>query len=642
MNASQDTAARAQDLNPAQKGMASGAPAPSVPTLIKPGNEIGRTRLGERKTIPLQNRDSPGSLHAHLDRDSYPSTALGNLIDKSLNAAVAHFTAGLSPAALAEAYFDWATHLAAAQGKRIQLVEKGLRKAARLALYGQALALPEACPPCIEPLPQDWRFKHEGWQRWPYNLIYQTFLLQQQWWYNATTGVRGVSRQHENMVSFTARQLLDTVSPSNFLLTNPQVFEHTIRHGGANLLRGLNNFIEDWYRAVSGKKPAGADRFEVGRNLAVTPGKVVFRNRLMELIQYAPATDKVRPEPVLVVPAWIMKYYILDLSSQNSLVKYLTERGFTVFMISWKNPGPEDRDLGMDDYRTLGVMAALDAVAQIVPNKPVHAVGYCLGGTLLSVAAAAMTGAGDERLRSMTLLAAQTDFTEAGELMLFINESELAFLEDMMWEQGFLQTGQMAGSFQLLNSNDLIWSTVVHSYLMGERAPMIDLMAWNADATRLPYRMHSEYLRKLFLNNDLAEGRYQVAGRPIALNDVRVPMFVVGTARDHVAPWRSVYKIHLFTDAEITFVLTSGGHNGGIVAAPGTGHRNYQVLTRTSTDHYADPDAWVAAAPHKDGSWWPEWVAWLEEYSGSPASPPGFGSAAAALGDAPGSYILEA
>jgi polyhydroxyalkanoate synthase subunit PhaC len=579
-----------------------------------------------------------------FERDSYASTALADVIDRSLNATAARFTAGLSPAALAEAWCDWVVHLVTAPGTRVRLFEKAVKKTARLALYSWAEALPRGSAHCIEPLPQDRRFDGDAWRRWPYNIIYQSFLLQQQWWYNATTDVRGVSKQHERMVEFAARQILDTVSPSNFLLTNPELLEHSVRGGGLNLARGAQNFLEDWERLISGKKPVGAEQFEVGRSVAVTPGKVVYRNRLIELIQYAPATDEVRPEPVLIVPAWIMKYYILDLSSQNSLVKYLTEHGFTVFMISWKNPGPEDRDLGMDDYRSLGIMAALDAISSIVPKHPVHAVGYCLGGTLLAIAAAAMARDGDQRIGSLTLLAAQTDFTEAGELMLFINDSELAFLEDMMWEQGFLDSTQMAGSFQLLNSNDLIWSRMTREYLMGERAPMIDLMAWNADATRMPYRMHSEYLRHLFLDNDLAEGRFRVHGQPVALNDIDVPIFAVGTVRDHVAPWRSVHKIHLFTDSELTFLLTSGGHNGGIVAESGRGHRTYQVMTRTSADRYSDPDAWVMAAPRKEGSWWPEWVAWLEKRSGAYVPLPTIGDVMngyAALCDAPGTYVLQ-
>jgi polyhydroxyalkanoate synthase len=578
-------------------------------------------------------------------RDSYAVTAIADITDRSLHAAMARFTAGLSPASLAEAYLDWATHLAYAPGKRMQLVDKAIRKAVRFANYASRFVLTGGdCECCIEPLPFDKRFDGDEWQQWPYNFIYQGFLLQQQWWHNATTGIRGLSKQHESMVEFASRQMLDMCSPSNFVLTNPNVLRQTISTGGMNLLKGFQHLMEDWERAIGGKKPAGSEDFVVGRNIAVTPGKVIYRNRLIELIKYEPSTEKVRPEPVLIIPAWIMKYYILDLSPHNSLVKYLVENGFTVFMISWKNPGPDDRDLGMDEYRTLGVMAALKAINSIVPSQKVHTVGYCLGGTLLAIAAAAMARDGDDRLKSVTLLAAQTDFTEAGELMLFINESQLAFLEDMMWEQGFLDGRQMAGAFHMLRSNELVWSRLVREYLMGERRKMTDLMAWNADATRMPYRMHSEYLRRLFLDNDLAEGRYVVDGRPIALADIHVPIFAVGTQRDHVAPWRSTYKINLLTDTEVTYLLTTGGHNVGIISEPGRDGHSFQVMTKAADDNYRDPETFLASAQQKEGSWWPEWVAWLAARSGESLPP----SALVMdhvdyrpLCNAPGIYVLE-
>jgi len=579
------------------------------------------------------------------DRDSYSVTALADITDRALHAATARFTAGVSPAAVAEAYLDWATHLAYAPGKRMQLMSKAIRKTVRFGNYVQRNALSGGkTEDCIEPLPQDHRFTDEAWKKWPFSYIYQGFLLQQQWWHNATTGVRGVSKRHEDMVEFASRQILDMVAPSNFPLTNPEILLHTIGTGGRNLAKGWQNLIEDIERAVSGKKPIGTENFVVGRDVAITPGKVVYRNRLIELIQYAPATATARPEPILIVPAWIMKYYILDLSPQNSLVKYLTEQGFTVFMISWKNPGPDDRDLGMEDYRTLGVMNALEAVNAIVPNQKLHAVGYCLGGTLMAIAAAAMARDGDDRLATLTLLAAQTDFTEAGEIMLLIDESQIAFLEDMMWEQGFLDSRQMAGAFQMLRPNDLIWSRMVHDYLLGERPPMTDLMAWNADATRMPYRMHSEYLRKLFLDNDLAEGRFLAAGTPVSLTDISAPIFAVGTERDHIAPWRSTYKINLQAETEVTYLLTSGGHNAGIVSEPGHTERSFRINTKNTNQHYIDPERFFAETPHKVGSWWPEWAGWLKDRSGAPTTLPAMGapqSGYSPLADAPGAYVIE-
>ena len=509
-------------------------------------------------------------------------TALADITDRALHAATARFTAGISPAALAEAYLDWATHLAYAPGKRIQLVDKAMRKTMRFGTYLQKYAASGGdTEDCIEPLPQDHRFTDDAWRKWPFNCIYQGFLLQQQWWHNATTGLRGVSKRHEEMVEFASRQILDMFAPSNFPLSNPEILLRTVATGGLNLAKGWQNFMEDAERAISGKRLIGADNFVVGRDVAKTQGKVIYRNRLIELIQYAPAGATVRPEPILIVPAWIMKYYILDLSPHNSLVKYLTEQGFTVFMISWKNPGPDDRDLGMEEYRTLGIMAALDAINAVLPDRKVHAVGYCLGGTLLSIAAAAMARDGDERLATVTLLAAQTDFTEAGEIMLMIDESQVAFLEDMMWEQGFLDSRQMAGAFQMLRSNDLIWSRIVHDYLLGQRQTVTDLMAWNADATRMPYRMHSEYLRKLFLDNDLDRGPVRSWRQADIAGDIRVPIFAVGTERDHVAPWRSTYKINLEVETDVTYLLTGGGHNAGIVSEPG--HTGAQLPGRNQT-----------------------------------------------------------
>jgi len=601
----------------------------------------------------MESRPNPRNAESHSlvgprsgSRRRPDHVSIEQAFDKGLKAAQARFTGGISPIALTAAFSDWALHLMSSPGKQFELTETAAQKAKRFGTFAiECSRDPSGAQDCIDPLPQDNRFRGEAWQKWPFNMMSQAFLLNQQFLHNMTTNVEGVTPQHENVVTFTTRQMLDVFSPSNFALTNPEVLNKTMAQGGMNLVRGWQNFVEDTMRANAGRKPVGVDAFEVGRNLATTRGKVIYRNRLIELIQYAPTTKTVRPEPILIVPAWIMKFYILDLSAQNSLVQYLTAQGFTVFMISWKNPDAEDRDLGMDDYLSLGIMDAVAAVDKITNGQKIHAMGYCLGGTLLSIAAAAMARDRDHRLKTMTLLAAQVDFTEAGELTLFINDSQLAYLEDMMWEKGYLDTQQMAGAFQLLRSNDLIWSKVIHDYLMGERAEMIDLMAWNADATRMPYRMHSEYLRKLFLKNDLAEGRYIVGERPVAISDIRAPVFLVGTERDHVAPWRSAYKFNLLSDTDVTFILTNGGHNAGIVSEPGHPHRHFRSRTKLKEDHYTDPDHWLADTTPVNGSWWPALVAWLEGHSGDAVAPPPMGSAQdgyAPLCDAPGSYVMQA
>ncbi len=555
--------------------------------------------------------------------------------DRLLHAREARFTGSLSPVSLALAFLDWSLHLANAPGRRIELAESAARQWSRLASPGLWL----------KPSPTDHRFADESWAHPPFNAIAQAFLLGEEWWRNAACGPRGVAKSHSDVVSFAARQFLDVFSPSNFPWTNPEVLAATRAQLGGNFVNGWRNFAEDCLTLASGAPTSDAKRFAVGEDVAATPGKVVLRNKLMELIQYRPSTDRVRPEPILIVPAWIMKYYILDLSPNNSFVRYLVSQGFTVFCISWRNPGADLRDTSFDDYRRLGVMEALDAMTAICGGNKAHACGYCLGGTLLAIAAAAMARDGDERLASVTLLAAQTDFTEAGELQLFTDESQIALLDDVMWRQGYLDSRQMAGAFQLLRSNDLIWSRMIKTYLLGERDQPNDLMAWNADATRMPYRMHSEYLHHMFLRNDLAEGRYRVGGRPVAVENIHAPVFAVSAETDHVAPWRSVYKIHLLHNGEIAFVLAAGGHNAGIVSEPGHPHRHYRIASRPGGEPYVAPEEWMTTAERHEGSWWPAYSAWLSERSGDPVAPPRLAApdqGYPAIVDAPGVYVREA
>lgn len=561
-------------------------------------------------------------------------------LDLISNAWLGRLTFHISPAAMLNAYGDWLTHLSLSPSKREVLIIKAWSNLTRWQHYNMNCALKGSTAEhlCIEPLPQDKRFSDPAWEEWPFNSIAQGFLLQQQWWHRATTGVRGLSQHHEDVVNFTVRQVLDMLAPSNFLISNPVVQKATMSSLGSNLVKGCLNAMADMRNGMSATSQQQDSMFVVGRDLAITPGKVVFHNHLIELIQYSPAGKTVYEKPLLFVPAWIMKYYILDLSPQNSLVKYLVDHGYTVFMISWKNPQAADRDVSMDDYRRLGIMAALDAVIGLTRELQVNAVGYCLGGTLLAIAAAAMARDHDARLASISLFASQVDFEEPGELSLFIDESQVSFLEAAMWEQGYLDTKQMAGAFQILRSNDLIWSRRLHQYLLGLPETKSELMAWNADATRMPYRMHSEYLRQLFLHNDLAEGRYLVAGKNISLSDIHVPIFAVGTITDHVAPWRSVFKIHRLTDTEVTFVLTSGGHNAGVVSPPGPPNRSYQIATHADKEHAIDADRWQAMTEQKEGSWWPAWETWLRQRSGKRVPPPPLSTY---KDEAPGSYVLE-
>ena len=560
-------------------------------------------------------------------------------LDRAARAATARLTAGLSPHAAASAWLDWLSHLARAPGHQQHLAEYALQLAVRAALdtAGQDGDL--------QPMEGDRRFEHAAWSRWPYSAYKTWFLAQERWWTEASAGIRGMREVDADRVTFMIRQILDAASPSNQPALNPEVLDRTVQTGGHNLMQGARHAMVDAARALADLPQPRPEGFELGTDLATTPGKVVFRNELFELIQYAPQTDKVQPEPVLIVPAWIMKYYILDLSPENSLIGWLVRQGFTVFAISWCNPTPDQRDLALEDYRRRGVMAALDAVQTVTGAPKVHACGYCLGGTILAIAAATMARAGDDRLASITLLAAQTDFSQAGDLMLFVDESQIAFLEDMMWEKGVLDSKQMAGAFRALRAQDLVWSRALRRYLLGEEEEAFDIGAWNADATRMPYKMHAQYLRGLFLENRLTAGRFSVEGEVIALKDISAPFFVIGTERDHIAPWKSVYKTALFTDSDLTFVLTSGGHNGGILSHPGKERRRFRHGHRPAGGTYTDPDSWADAHAPQEGSWWPVWAEWLQARAGQGlVAPPAMGAPEQGLpplAPAPGTYVRQ-
>lgn len=576
------------------------------------------------------------------------TTYEGQTYDILLHAWMGKVTGWLSPAALGLSSYDWLAHLAIAPVKQTDLMQKGWKSLIEfyliyMAKMGIAICQDEQLLH-HKPRESDSRFKDEGWQQFPFNLYSDAFLLFEQWWNEATSSIRGVSKHHEQVVNFVARQILDMIAPSNFIFTNPEVLNVTFKEGGTNFLKGYNNFVDDLFRINYKLPPAGTENFKVGINVAITQGKVIYKNNLIELIQYEPTTKNVYVEPVLITPAWIMKYYILDLSPHNSLVKYLVDKGHTVFIISWKNPTSEDRGLALEDYLHLGIMKSLDVIGEIFPNTKVHTVGYCLGGTLLMIAAAAMAGANDERLISITLFAAQIDFRDPGELSLFIDQSQISYLEDIMWEKGYLDGNQMSWAFSMLRSSDLIWSRMIHDYLLGKRRPMSDLMAWDNDTTRLPFKMHSDYLHNLFLKNELVQGHYEVNKKRIALTDINVPIFVVATIKDHVSPWRSVYKVALFTNTDITFVLTNGGHNAGIVSEPGHKGRSYQMLDKKRNDKHISSNTWLERAPKYKGSWWPAWENWLVNLSEPQkikSTEIGETKGHKVICDAPGDYVLQ-
>lgn len=574
--------------------------------------------------------------------------------DDAIKGQLAKLNSGLSPIALALAYMDWSMNMAISPGKQSLLTQN----AYQLALE----AWKNTWDNTEDKVEKDRRFADESWNAFPFKVMKEGFKAYDYWWRDAVSHDASMSKHHQHMVRFFTGQALDAFSPSNWLWTNPQVLRMAQETKGQSLQEGLEHFLKDWQDMVQ-SATGSADtaqqplQFEVGKDVAVTPGKVVFKNHLIELIQYSPTTDKVLPEPILIVPSCIMKYYILDLSPHNSMVKYLVSQGHTVLIISWRNPDASDRNLKMQDYLSTGVLAAMAATQKSTGAKRIHTVGYCLGGTFLAIVAAALGRISNQpnyektdkekelipeqlpELASVILLAAQTDFSDPGELGVFIDEAQLATLRQNMAEKGYMSGKEMGDSFVFLASRDLFWGRNTRRYLLGEEDPSFDLMSWNADTTRLPARMHSEYLSALFLNNALTMGQYRFAGHTVALSDIRAPMMVVATTRDHVSPWKSVYKIHLQADTHVTFVLAEGGHNAGIVSEPGRPRRSYQIGSVDDSSNWIDPELWREQQAVHPGSWWEAMTAWLKERSGKPTTPPVLNNKNT-LGDAPGEYVM--
>lgn len=590
---------------------------------------------------------------ADTDREAH---FRAHALDAQVMAQMAHWSSGISPISLALAWTDWVLHLAVSPGSQSRLgrqaIEQGVKWVQDTTLSlgavgtadnpGNDTGTPRPLDALLE---QDSRFNAPEWQGWPWRSLATANKVCENWWKDASS-LRGMQDHSRQQMHFYGRQVLDMLSPGNWLWTNPQALQAAWRSGGETLVKGWQLALDD-LRSRQTASPSGRPlpTLGPGQGLAMTPGEVVYRNGLIELIQYRPTTAHVQAEPVLIVPSCIMKYYILDLSPHNSMVRWLVDQGHTVYIVSWRNPDETDALLAMDDYVRDGVLVPLDHVHQTCA-QPVHLMGYCLGGTFAAIAAAALSGGGTasgpggQVLASLSLLAAEVDFTEPGDLGILIDEAQVRLLEDMMAAKGFLTGQQMAASFQFLHARDLVWSTQTRRWLMGQEEVPNDLMVWNADVTRLPAVMHSQYLRRCYLDNDLAEGRYVHEGRPISLRDIRVPVFAVGTVKDHVAPWRSVYKIHRLVSSDVTFALTNGGHNAGIVSEPGHANRYHHLAHTPASAPWRTPDEWLAAAERHEGSWWPTWSHWLRRQGRGHEVPAREPRHDRRLGSAPGRYVM--
>ncbi len=576
------------------------------------------------------------------------SKALGNIADKSqkivadfLERQAANGSAGpVDPLSIGNAFFEMTARMMTDPAKMVQ---------AQMNLWQDYMKLwqttaqrfmgvdPESV---AEPDKSDRRFKDPAWEENQlFDYIKQSYLLSARWLQSTVQDVEGLDEKTAQKVDFYTRQFVDAMAPSNFIMTNPEVLRATMESGGDNLVKGLQNLLSDLERGKGrlAIKMTDYEAFKLGETIAVTPGKVVYQNELMQLIQYTPTTETVHKRPLLIIPPWINKFYILDLREKNSFVKWAVDQGLTVFMVSWVNPDEKLAQKTFEDYMFEGPLAALDAIEQATGEKDANVIGYCLGGTLLASTLAYMAAKGDDRIKSATFFTTMTDFTEAGELGVFIDEEQLASLEERMSERGYLEGAEMATTFNMLRANDLIWSFVVNNYLLGKDPFPFDLLYWNADSTRMPAAMHSYYLRKMYQENKLVEpGGIELAGVPIDLTTVKTPAFILSTKEDHIAPWTSTYAATQLFSGPVKFVLAASGHIAGVVNPPAAEKYSHWVKTQTPKD----PHKWLQGAKEQPGSWWPEWKKWLTKYAEPEISArqPGDGKLQV-IEDAPGSYV---
>jgi poly[(R)-3-hydroxyalkanoate] polymerase subunit PhaC len=494
--------------------------------------------------------------------------------------------------------------------------------------------------PVAQPAKDDRRFLDPAWEENQlFDFVKQSYLLTARWLQATVEGIEGLDEKTARKVDFYTRQFVDAMAPSNFLMTNPEVLRATLESGGENLVKGLQNLLDDLDRGQGRLdiKMTDYEAFEVGVNIALTPGKVIYQNELIQLIQYAPTTDRVFKRPLLIMPPWINKFYILDLREKNSFIKWAVDRGHTVFVISWVNPDADLAGAGFEDYMVKGPLAALDAIEKATGERDVNVIGYCLGGTLLACALGYLAAKQDDRIQSATFLATMIDFEEAGELEVFIDEEQLATLEERMNERGYLEGSDMATTFNMLRANDLIWSFVVNNYLLGKDPFPFDLLYWNADSTRMPAAMHSFYLRSMYQDNKLVEpGGVTLGGVPIDLTRVETPSYFLSTREDHIAPWTSTYAATQIFSGPLRFVLAASGHIAGVVNPPAANKYSHWVNANIPKT----PHAWLTGAKEAPGSWWPDWAKWVARRAGPKvkARVPGAGKLKP-LEDAPGSYV---